>query len=218
MLYNFIGIGDRIEITDPGDPSGKIYISQVEDTPDDGELLVHAPISYGQYVRLNLTEKYSLLIFTDHGMVRFDSEIISYAKENAFLFMRARLLSGGERVQRREFFRYPCLLPIKFARLPEGGSPKAVSEGIIKDLGGGGIRFVSNEAVDEDVRIKCIMMLGDDCLAVVGTVLGKQFFPKSSYKYQYRIQFTGINKLDQEKVVQYIFNEQRKKAVGLAVR
>lgn len=216
MLIDNIKIGDRIEINLLRDNRlGKVYISQVEEILSENEVLIHVPISYGQLVKLSLREKYSMLFFTEKGMVRFDSEIISYTKENEFNFMQVRLISEGERIQRREFFRFSCLLPMKFAKI-DGEideniiTNKPIVDGIIKDLGGGGIRFVSNESIEEGKKIKSIIMLGDECLVVLGKVLHKQFFPKSNFKYQYRIEFFGMQEAEQEKVIQYIFNEQRK--------
>jgi len=215
VSYNNIKIGDRLEITLLRDKMGKSYVSQVEEVLGEDEVVVHVPISYGQLVKLSSREKYNMLFFTEKGMVEFDAEITEYTKESEFNFMHIKLLSEGRRIQRREFFRFTCLLPLKFAKITDSYHDEQLEQvvlydGIIKDLGGGGIRFVSNESVDEKGRMKCVFMLGDECLVVIGKVLHKQFYPKSNYKYQYRIEFVGISLPEQEKIVQYIFNEQRK--------
>ena len=214
MLFNTIKIGDRLEITILKDhKTNKSYVSQVEDVIDENEVMIHVPISYGQLVKLSTREEYSILFFTEKGMARFDAEITEYVKENEFNFMKVKLLTDGERIQRREFFRFNCLLPLKFDALEESinnNEKHILHDGIIKDLGGGGVRFVSNESVIDKGRMRCVIMLDDECLVLIGKVLHKQHFPKSNYKYQYRIQFVGISQGDQEKIVQYIFNEQRK--------
>lgn len=216
MLFSNIKIGDRLEITLLQDrKSGRSYVSQVEDVIGGDEIVIHVPISYGQLVKLSMREWYSMLFFTEKGMIRFDAEITGYSKENEFHFMRVKLLSKGERIQRRDFFRFNCLLPLKFSIIEESESEDEaentdINDAIIKDIGGGGLRFVTNESIGDKGKIKCVMMLGDDCFVISGKVLHKQYFPKSNYKYQYRVQFVNILELEQERIIQYIFNEQRK--------
>ncbi len=217
MLFDNIQIGDRLEISLVHERSSlsKTHVSQVEEILGENRLLIHVPISYGQLVRLNTNERFYMLFFTDKGMIRFEGEINSFSNEGDLHFMNITLLTDGERIQRREFFRFTCLLPIKFSIIEEYGAtteadPRTLYDGIVKDLGGGGIRFVSNRDVSEKSQIKCILMLGDDCLILMGKVLHRQFFPKSNYKYQYRVEFVGTILTEQEKIIQYIFNEQRK--------
>jgi len=221
-VFNAIKIGDRLEITLFRERAfGKSHVSQVEDIYTNNELLIHMPIAYGQLVKLSTTEAYSMLFFTEKGMIDFRGEIIGYKKDKEFNFMIVRLVSGGERLQRREYFRYTCLLPLKFGVVapnkpaPEDGAeadPEPLSDGIIKDLGGGGVRFVTNESVDEKATLQCVIMLGDQCVMLVGKILHKQFFPKSNYKFQYRIEFENTTFNEQEQIIQFIFKEQRKEA------
>ena len=217
-MFDAIKIGDRLEITLIREKTfGKAHVSQVEDIYDNKELLVHMPISYGQLVKLSTAESYSMLFFTEKGMIDFKADIIGYRKDKEFNFMIVRILSDGEKLQRREFFRYTCLIPLKFGVFQdkepeEGEEEQPLSDGIIKDLGGGGVRFVTNESVDESRMLKCVIMLGDQCVSAVGKILHKQFFPKSNYKFQYRIEFLDTSANEQEQIIQYIFREQRKEA------
>lgn len=215
MLSN-IKIGDRLEISLLKDRKvGKVHVSQVEEVLPNNSLLLHVPISYGQLVKLSTKERYNMLFFTDKGMINFEAEITGFKKDGEFNYMIVNVLSEGERMQRREFFRFSALIPIKFAPISENAKGNSVEEdalfdGIVKDLGGGGLRFVTNENFGEKAKIKCILMLGDRCLIAVGKVLHRQCFPKANYKFQYRVEFVNISQSDQEEIIQYIFNEQRK--------
>jgi len=216
-VFDAIRIGDRLEITLIREKVfGKAHVSQVEDIYENNELLVHTPISYGQIVKLSTTEQYSMLFFTEKGMIDFRAEVVGYKKDKEFNFMIVRLVSGGEKIQRREFFRYTCLIPLKFGivrkKKEQDEEELPLSDGIIKDLGGGGVRFVTNESVEEDCTLKCVIMLGDQCIMVMGKILHKQFFPKSNYKFQYRIEFLDTSANEQEQIIQFIFREQRKEA------
>lgn len=214
MLSENIKVGDRLEIVLKRDEArGKPYVSQVENILDKDHLMVLVPISYGQIVRIPVGDMYSCLFITDKGMIRFDTAIQEIIKEDGFNLMKIKLLSEGEKMQRREFFRFTCLLPLKYTVINDAGgqeTPQAMHEGIIKDVGGGGIRFVSNEHIEEGAKIKCLILLNEDYFIIIGMVLHRQSFPKSVYKYQYRAAFIDILPNEQERIVQFIFSEQRK--------
>jgi c-di-GMP-binding flagellar brake protein YcgR len=146
-------------------------------------------------------------------MLIFDSTIMGYVTEDGNNYMTLMVKTTGEKVQRREFFRFMCLLPIKFSVAQEAGAPaenNPLYEGVIKDIGGGGVRFVSNGVVPEGATIKCVVLLNGEYLIAVAKILYKQVFPKSIYKYQYRGMFIGLLPSEQERIIQFIFNEQRK--------
>lgn len=220
MLFESIKAGDRLEIQIKREMGrGKSYVSQVEEILPSNQIIIHTPIAYGEVVKLPPDEEYMVLFFTEKGMISFEAAIIKNMMEEGFNLITIKILSQGERMQRREFFRFNCILPFKFGIVDKmkvnTGNVKDLTsnvklEGIIKDIGGGGIRFVSNEEIDENADICCIILLDKDILLPVGTVLHKQYFPKSNYKYQYRVRFLGIMQHEQEKIVQFIFNEQRK--------
>ncbi|MDR1532723.1 MAG: flagellar brake protein [Clostridiales bacterium] len=214
-MFGSIKVGDRLEISLKRDKdTGKAYVSQVEKILGKNQLLAQVPISYGQLVRLSVSDYYSCLFFTESGMLIFDATIMGYITEEGSNFMTLALKTTGEKVQRREFFRFMCLLPIKFSVVQDPGTPgepsNAIHEGVIKDLGGGGVRFVSNGVISEGAKIKCVVLLNGEYFVAVAKILYKQVFPKSIYKYQYRGMFIGLLPSEQERIVQFIFNEQRK--------
>ncbi len=84
-------------------------------------------------------------------------------------------------------------------------------EGIMLDLGGGGIRFLSNEEIEVNENIQCVIVLMDEFLFANAVILYKDKQFNSDYKYQYRVKFTEIMDLERDKIIQYVFNEQRKK-------
>ncbi len=214
MLINSVKIGDRLEICSINKTENdKKYKSQVEDIIDKDKLLIHMPISYGQIIKLQEGTAYSVLVFTGAGIVTFDTKVMEHKVEDGFNLSVLMLTSSGERVQRREFFRFVCLIPTKFSVQEKNDSVDnkvRTFEGIIKDIGGGGLKFVSNEPLAENDKIKVAIILNTEVIIADGKILQKQFFPKSNYKFQYRVEFIGIQKTEQDVIVQYIFEQQRK--------
>ena len=217
--------GDRLEMRFKREEGvSKIYISQVYEY-EDNSIVVHTPISYGKYVVLPKSEPCSLLFFQDEGMLNFKAEVVnSYIKDNLTL-TKLIFTSEAEKMQRREFFRFDCTLPIRFSVINSSPSEEALGtkaasqtqqslrEGIIKDIGGGGLRFVTNAEIDIGDNVKCLLLLEREYIVVIGKILQKHSFPKSPYKFQYRVIFIGILPEEKDKIVQYVFNQQRKMLV-----
>ena len=115
MLSDNISIGDRIEISLENDQDKtNTYFSCVENTIQNDKVTIRVPINYGKELFLDKNVEYSMLFFTEKGMILFKAVVESYIKQDDFNLMIVRLLNKGEKVQRRKFFRYTCLLPLKF--------------------------------------------------------------------------------------------------------
>jgi len=215
-VYN-IKVGDRLEMRFKKEGEvPKIYLSQVYDFSDKNSVVVHTPISYGKYVALTPKQPCSLLFFLGEGMMSFEAVVVKTFMEESFSLEKLQFTSEGEKMQRREFFRFECTLPIRFSVIsPEVDTDRnpptqqPLREGIIKDIGGGGLRFVSNADVESGENIKCLLLLEREYIVVIGKILHKYSFPRSPYKYQYRVIFVGILPEEKEKIVQYVFNQQR---------
>ena len=215
MLIDNIKIGDRVEIQQNRQGERpKTHVSQVENKLDDNKVIIHVPISYGQLVELTNGVEYRFMFFTDKGLVRFEGMVEKHMEEEGFAVMLIKLAGEGERIQRRDFFRFSCILPLKFSMLDNVTMSEVdeneVYQGIIKDIGGGGVCFLTNESIEENSAIKLVIKLENDILIAIGEVIQKHYFPKSNYRYQYRVGFIGIHPTEQEKIVQFIFNEQKR--------
>jgi len=215
MLLKQIKTGDKVEIMQlESTGADKVHISQVENILDKDNVIIHAPIAYGQDVRLPLNRQYAFIFFTNKGMIRYIARITGYLKEDSFLLMRAALLSDGVPMQRRDFFRFPCLLAFKFTRLDtnrkdDNPDEDVVIDGTIKDISGGGIRFVCDKPIDKGEKILCMITLNNMSFALTADVRNRQHFAKQLYPYQYSATFDNITEKEQESIIQFIFNEQR---------
>lgn len=223
MEHNNIKTGNRLEITlkkeSNDEKSVKTFISIVEDVYSNNRILIHMPISYGRIIKLKINEIYSMLFFTDKGMYKYDVKVLRHVNEGDFNFMLVELVNEGIKIQRREFYRFNCILPFKFEKLDDEKENIVnynkdrdiiISKGIIKDISAGGIRFISNESVEVNDYIKSLIVLKESYILILGKVLYKQEFPKSDYKYQYRVAFIDIQDSEKDFIIRYIFEEQRR--------
>lgn len=216
-----IKIGNRVEITNTGsEKSVKNYVSVVENVFENGHILMPVPVSYGRLVTLVLKKKYIMTFFTEKGMLRYEARILKYINDDNYNYMLAELCDDGSRIQRREFFRFNCVLPFKYLKLEDMDVENEIiedlnlvlSKGIIKDLGGGGLRFLANEELKVGDKIKCLVFLRNEHFIAISDIIHMQHYPKSNYKYQYRVKFTNIQEKDKDIIIKYIFDEQRRLA------
>jgi len=217
MLYKHIGAGDRVEITRlEHEGEEKAFISKVENASSKNDIMIQSILAYGEVVRIPMDIDYELLFFTDKGMLRFVARVDAYSEEDGFEMMHVALLSDGEIVQRRGFFRLEHLLPFKFSLINETDhtdESQSITEidGVIKDISGEGICFVCNKFIEKAKKVECLITLNDDfVLAVTGKVLDAQHIPSVMLQYEYRIMFENILPRDQERIIQFIFKEQRR--------
>ncbi|MDR1539933.1 MAG: flagellar brake protein [Clostridiales bacterium] len=210
MLSEQIKIGTKVEISASGQ-GGSIYACKVESVLGDSELTLIA--CDAKVIRKSLApgEIYSMLFLADAEMIRFDCKLLGFIVKSLIETMHVRLISEGERIQRREFFRFNCRMPMKFAMASlEGKDHAQLRQAEIKDIGGGGARIASDCEMEEQEKIKAVITLHQDYIIVAGKILRKEEVSGGNMKFQYRMQFLGLSKEEQEKIVQFIFQEQRK--------
>ncbi|QNO16437.1 PilZ domain-containing protein [Alkalicella caledoniensis] len=115
-------------------------------------------------------------------------------------------------MEKRNFYRLNYNLSFDFVILnPE--SIEAISNpmiGVLKDLSGGGLSFSSEEDVELDQLLEVKINDGKSLILVLGKIVRKQ---KLENHYLYGLEFVYIDEKTQDKLVQFIFNVQRKEKV-----
>lgn len=213
MLIERVKNGDRVEITAVG-PNGDeaTFKTKVETVLDKNRVIIQAPIEKGRNIKLPKEMKYSVLFISDLGMFRFGALVTDYMTVDGFNMVTLKLTTEGERVQRRDFFRFNCNIPVEFIMLNEEGEQEgtATQEGVIRDIGGGGMRMQSAFSMEEASRIRATLQLEDESILAYGQVLHKQYSPGTKPPFQYRVKFTAMSNTEQEKIIRFIYNEQRR--------
>jgi c-di-GMP-binding flagellar brake protein YcgR len=100
-------------------------------------------------------------------------------------------------------------------------------DGIILDISGGGVRIATRPFITDGVLLRIPLPLypaawmgrGSDAepptpehetLIVFGKVRDRQEKKDAAYPNQYHVQFTALSKIDQERIIQFIYEQQRK--------
>ena len=229
MLEKYVKIGDKVEIRLPQRTSlkeeekraDKIYLSKVNQIIGEDRLEILMPIEQSRMILLPRNIVFSLVIYTSSGLYQCEVRAVDrYKADNVFLQV-LELMSGIKKYQRREFYRYSCTVPLFCRSLSEEERENLIwddtvpgVEGTSFDVGGGGVRFRIGQQFEKDELILCILHLevkgATREIQTLGKVLSVKEI-KNSSDFEVRVQFERITHKDRELIIQYIFEDERKR-------
>ena len=110
--------GDKVDISfvqkrehlEMGEELPKIYKSQVLDLKENGNIERSMPSEGGRLVLLPLSIRLELVFFSRGGLYRAVGQIVERYKSDNVYMLEVEFKSQLEKYQRREFFRYPCVI------------------------------------------------------------------------------------------------------------
>lgn len=208
-----------------------VYKSQIFELLENGELEITMPLEKGKVILLPLGVRYEFAFYTPTGIYKSEGQIRErYKAENRYM-LRIALGTPLSKFQRREYYRMECILDMTYFQLDEEQAGledvEAVvaslrdenfyekqRKGIIVDISGGGIRFVSEEQNETDGYVLVVMMLrgdrGEKQYTLVGRILQSVRLQTPERKFENRVQFVIRDSRIREEIIQYIFMEERR--------
>lgn len=230
-----INIGDKLNLkkiekrlsVDP-DREVPIYITQVLDETAEGDILVAMPVSEGRVIPLNVDDEYDTTFYTKSGLLNCRTLVRGRYKKDALFLLALQQLTDLKKIQRREYFRLSCRNPLTYRILDakereevEHGWPStakveddAWKNGIMLDLSGGGIRFVSasREEPNSMIQVRFEYILEDDprVMYAYANLLRSERSENNIAIYDQRIKFFKMDRNLREELIRYIFETQRK--------
>lgn len=231
-----ISIGDKLELekietrlsVNPDKKPDK-YISQILDEAPNDRMYAAMPMRSGTVVPLNLGQRFKATFYTNTGLICCEIAVTGRYRKGGFFLTEIELVTPLEKVQRRQFFRLECRKPIKY-RIVEGEEFEKVRAGekycvddrglvwkdaIMIDLSGGGIRFVSayQEKKDSFVEVQFDIEYNEqvEVIYTYAELLRSERNINNNSIFDQRIMFWKIENREREKIIQYIFGEQRKR-------
>lgn len=211
------------------DEEKQVYISQVLDEAENGNILVSMPVKEGNVVPLGTGQKFIATFYTKSGLLRCNVVVTGRFKKGALFLMELAVATDFKKVQRREFFRYSCRMPMEY-RLVKEEEKALIDEGkdyeiadmqpewknaAILDISGGGLRFVSTNQEPNNalIQVRFSLKIGEEDMMLSPFAILLRCEQNSNNKalYNGHIMFKGIDKKLQETIVRFIFEEQRKK-------
>ena len=239
MIPEIISIGCKVEIrivqqarrANEDKSANVFYVTKVADVDRENNVLyIIAPVVSGlpKYLEANL--RYDFIFVTEYGLYRAEGQCIGRKKEGEIMMNVIALTSKTAKFQRREYYRESCSIPVDFVEISDEVAKldsivevqKASKEeqnlpdfGTILDISGGGIRYSTPAKVKTNVYNLYLFEIGQDNdkkeIMVIGYVIASDPVPNRTDLYHNRVQFVFKNEKEREKIVHFVFEEQRRK-------
>ena len=230
MIDKYLSPGDKVEIrfaqrmaiTDENtERKYKTYLSKINQMLDEDQIEILMPIEQSRMVLLPRNAMGTLVIYTSNGLFQCEVKVGDrYKKDNIYLQV-LELISGIKKYQRREYYRYSCTVPVFSRCLTEEEQRTMVwdetqkgIEGSSLDIGGGGVRYLVSEQMTSGEMVICYLELEIKNTVKEIQALGKILSVrpvKDSDLFEVRVQFEKISNAAREQIIQYIFEDERKR-------
>ncbi len=230
MLKDIVSVGDKIELSrftnnDSQTKKPKIYSSQVLDFIEYDKACIAMPIEGGRIIPLSVGDKYQLCFYCKQGVYQCRAVITErYRKDNIYMLV-IQLTSELEKVQRRQYYRLEYIFEILVCKLLENEmdikreeieiAPNRYIDAMMLDISGGGCRFALNERMDKDTKVMLRFTLtlakGMRLFEILGKVTYSGEQRHQSKTYEHRVEFIDLLEEDRERIVRFIFDEERKR-------
>ena len=204
----------------------KTYKSSVYDILDEGRLEIVMPKDQTKLVLLPVDGEYDVCFYTHGGMYRADVRIIEIQKINGIYVLVTEMISNLHKYQRREYYRFNCIIEMMAREMTKKETdiyaeglaellPQSdMIRGVIVDISGGGARFVSRQLFRESsmilMRFELPILDMEKSFLLVGRVIYSSEIVNRANEFENRVKFELIDSVTREKIIRYIFNEERK--------
>lgn len=216
----------------------KVYVSQVLDILDDYRMNIAVPIESGHLVPLEIGSRYEMSFLTNTGLYMCKCEVKNRQKQDSIYFLVVNIISELKKDQRRQYFRLEKIIQLKYRVISDfeqklryfmekkaykdDREKRLVTEklaqmagtffdGVIVNVSGGGIKFSAMEKHEIGTIINLTFSLDEGIdIEAEGKIIGSAPIANSKGKTEYRCEFIKIKKEIREKIVRYVFSEERK--------
>jgi len=188
------------------------YFSKIVEFVDKENILIDVPKEKNKKISLTLNKEYFAVFYTRQGLFECNVVIEKTEKEGKVEVYQIKIVSPLEKKQRRQFYRLDYVMNIEFKKV--GIEEDKWEEGVLSDISGGGMCFNSEYLLDEssDIEVKFSVKIKDKVYdyKCVSKLIMLDKLPNNEDRYEYRIAFSDLSFDDQENIVRFIFEEERK--------
>lgn len=233
ILSKYIAPGCRVELktighskTNADGGKGKSYHSQVVDVLSEDRVEIIMPTEKAKLVLLPVDKSFDLTFYSDNALFQCRARVTDRYKNDNMYVVVLELTSSLRKKQRRDFYRFSCLLELESRQLDEEevalvekkeeipDSRQPLKKATIVDISGGGLRFVAKFAYKAQCMILCKYQLVVDRdykeFNVIGKVLSVRAVENQPGLFEHRIQFVNMDAALREEIIRYIFDAERK--------
>ncbi|MGI6085996.1 MAG: flagellar brake protein [Acetivibrionales bacterium] len=212
-----LSLGNKLELelyNSNGERISPLLASQYERTLPDGSMEILAPIKGGRIFPVHRGVEMGVIYEKNGELFSFKAEAVERRIAGNIYLLRIMPKSGAEHIQRRFFFRFDCILDLKY-RLYEKRDTNNEDRGdykkaITKDISGGGLCILTKEEPHYGWFIDGVINVGNEVSFTGRVVRVINVHDKGKFNFESGVEFIEISESEREKVISFIFDSQRK--------
>lgn len=216
MINTKLTLGTKLELElydANGNKMVPTLVSQFEAVLPDDTMEILSPILEGRVFPVRRGTRMDVIYQKDGEVYRFASEAIERKLEGNVHYLRIRPLTEEEKIQRRYFYRFSCVRDIEYrmyADPKEKEESGAFRKGLTKDISGGGICFWSDIKPEIGWYVEGRLYLNREIPFVGRVIRVIDIREQGRYNYEIGVEYTDITNMNRERVIGFIYEEQRK--------
>lgn len=225
-MLEILDVGDKVDIKSlKGVREGErrpVYLSQVVEIAGAVDVKITMPTEGTKLVPLTTGEVFECCFYTKKGLYQADFQVTDRFMEGNLPVVMLRIQRPLKKVQRREYYRYSCTLPMKYRMASEDEKLTAEElndqewkDGVVLDLSGGGLRFAVEDDLIKDqlYQFRLVLNVKEKLknYFLYGTLIYTGHMPSNPRLHEGRTQFIHIDESVRDEIISYIFAEERKK-------
>lgn len=192
-----------------------IYKTLVQDS-NSKNILISIPVVGGVYLTLKTGEEIEL-VYYDNGenIFSFKCRVINRIKENNISYYSITLPYDVIKIQRRNYVRVDTVQVIKnikkYEKETNGQADDKISNALLLDLSGGGMRIKFREKLEKSDVISAKIGSENEEVLIKGKIVRVDI--TEDKRYIYGISFEELDNRTRERIIQIVFRimrEQRK--------
>lgn len=198
------------------------FSSQFEVALDEKTAIVAAPIYEGNIYPMRIGWHMNVYFRIKNVLCTFKAVVLKRETIDNIAYLRIGLTSEIEEIQRRNYFRFECSVPVKYRVLESENIPdeesdeekeKQMKPAITADLSGGGVCIRLNEKIEVNKEIEGELDFGEGNRKINFTakvVRCTKLTGNLKYEYEIGTLFKQLENRDREYIIRFIFKEQRR--------
>ena len=188
------------------------FVSQLEGFTDVNIIRISAPIHEAKVYPVRVNSYIEAYLFCKASQIY---RVVGYVTDRLIIddiaLLDLRVTEKPEKIQRRQYYRFDCRVPVGF-NSPSADEPGKYEKinGHTIDLSGGGLSAITDKMLTADSVITGSLLLDDYELEFKGKVNRcRREIINEELNYISSISFIDIEYKEREKIVGFIFNQQR---------
>ncbi|KAB2952334.1 hypothetical protein F9B85_09250 [Heliorestis acidaminivorans] len=213
MALEQLKVNDLIQILiPPGSIFSGHHKSRIEDMSDD-KLILALPFKEGQPIPMHVKERVIFYKITDSGIWVYQTQVLS-RKAHPIPVIEVDRPLKADKVQRRNFYRFPIVLETDYAKIDEQKDPIDWEwlSCSIRNISGGGLLLLCQEPLEKDNKLFVNIPLLQEQLRMKGIIRRvSKVQEQRETSYYIGLEFIEPTRVEQEKIIQFIFARQRER-------